>query len=227
MKSSRICILLAATSFLRYAPAQPRLFAPAPNSPIAVAGGPGNVALADVNQDAKLDLVVACGKSRSMTVLLGLGNGQFRATSHSPFSVPDHPHEIVPGDVNSDGRPDLIFASHDSYGITLMLGDGSGGFAVASNSPIIMKEGHHPHTHGLRMGDLNGDNKLDLITANNADDDVAVVFGDGREGFARAAGSPFSVGKSPYPLTLGDSVISITMAISTLCPPAQRRRVAS
>lgn len=204
MKSSLICFLFSATSFLGYAPAQPRLFAPAPNSPIAVAGGPGNVALADVNQDAKLDLVVACGKSRSMTVLLGLGNGQFRATRHSPFSVPDHPHEIVLGDVNSDGRPDFVFASHDSYGITLMLGDGSGGFDVAPNSPVTMKEGQHPHTHGLAIGDFNGDGKLDFVTANSADNDVAVVFGDGRGGFARAAGSPFSVGKSPYPLTLGD-----------------------
>jgi len=45
--------------------AQPRieepLFKPAPGSPIAVAGFPGNIALGDVNQDGKPDLVVASG----------------------------------------------------------------------------------------------------------------------------------------------------------------------
>jgi hypothetical protein len=108
------------------------------------------------------------------------------------------------GDVNADGKLDLVLASHASYGVMLLLGDGNGGFALASNSPIVMKEGRHPHTHGLAMGDLNGDGKPDLVTANNADNDVAVVFGDGRGDFTRAAGSPFAVGPSPYPFALGD-----------------------
>jgi hypothetical protein len=67
-----------------------------------------------------------------------------------------------------------------------------------------MKEGQHPHTHGLGMGDLNGDGRLDLATVNNEDNDVSIAFGDGRGGFTRAPGSPFGVGPSPYPLTLGD-----------------------
>jgi hypothetical protein len=167
MKTSLICFFVATASFVGGASTQQPLFAPAPNSPIAVAGGPGNIALADVSRDAKLDLVVACAQSRSMTVLLGSGNGQFRATDRSPFTVPDHPHEIVLGDINSDSNKDLVFASHDSYGITLMLGDGSGGFALAPNSPVMMKDGQHPHPHGLRMGDLNSDGKPNLVTANN------------------------------------------------------------
>jgi hypothetical protein len=66
-----------------------------------------------------------------------------------------------------------------------------------------MKEGRHPHTHGLALGDLNGDRKLDLITVNNSDNDVSVSFGDGRGGFTRAPAT-FAVGPSPYPLALGD-----------------------
>ena len=68
-----------------------------------------------------------------------------------------------------------------------------------------MKEGQHPHTHGLDAGDLNGDGKLDLVTVNSdPDNDVSVVLGDGRGGFTRAPGSPFAVGRSPYPGALGD-----------------------
>jgi FG-GAP-like repeat len=182
---------------------QKPIFAPAAGSPIAVGGGPGNIALGDVNKDGKPDLVVASGRSRSITVLLGQGDGQFRAARMSPIQVPDSPSEMALGDFNGDSNLDLAIASHDSYGVALLLGDGAGSFALAPNSPIVMKEGRRPHTHGLETGDLNGDGHLDLVTANNADNDIAVVFGDGRGSFSRTAGSPFAVGKAPYPLAIG------------------------
>jgi hypothetical protein len=180
-------------------------FAPAEGSPIAVGGGPGNVALGDVNRDQKADLVVACGRDRSVTVLLGQGNGQFRAARSSPIRLPEGPSEMVLNDLNGDGRRDLAIASHDSYGVMLLLGDGTGGFALAPNSPILMKQGEHPHTHGLLVGDFNGDGKPDLVTVNsNPDNDLSMAVGDGRGGFTRAAGSALAVGPSPYPAAMGD-----------------------
>jgi hypothetical protein len=185
-------------------PALP-LFAPAPGSPIAVAGGPGNVALGDLNQDGKPDLVVASGRDRTITVLLNRGSGRFRAARRRPIKLPDSPSEMILRDLNGDGKLDLALANHDSYGVMFLLGDGNAGFALAPHSPIIMKEGQHPHTHGLEAGDLNGDGKIDLVTVNSdPDNDVSLVLGDGRGGFTRAPGSPFAVGRSPYPCALGD-----------------------
>lgn len=183
---------------------QPPLFAPAPGSPIPVEGGPSNVALADVNTDGELDLVVTSGQKRSITLLLGQGDGQFRAAPASPFVLPDPPGEMVLGDIDGNRTLDLVVATHDSYGVILLLGDGKGDFTLAPNSPVAMKKGERPHTHGLGIGDLNGDDKPDLVTANNNDSDIAVVFGDGRGSFTPAPGSPFAVAPSPYPLTLGD-----------------------
>ena len=181
--------------------AQRPLFAPAPDSPIAFANAPGNIAVGRVDEDAKLDLVVT--SRLGITVLLGQGDGRFRIAPGSPIQVPDRISEMVLRDLTGDGKEDVALANHDSYSVILLFGDGKGGFALAPHSPVIMKEGQHPHTHGLHTGDLNGDGSVDLITVNSDDHDVSVAYGDGKGGFTRAAAS-FAVGRSPYPGAVGD-----------------------
>jgi hypothetical protein len=178
------------------------LFTNAPGSPVAVQDGPGNVLIGDMNNDRKLDLVVALGSARSITVLEGKGNGQFGAAL-SNTTVAEAPGEIATGDLNGDGKLDVAVSSHDSYPVVLLTGDGKGGLTIAPTSPIVMKLGQHPHTHGLAVADINRDNKLDLITCNNADNDISLAFGDGRGNFTRAPQS-FPVGPSPYPFAVGD-----------------------
>jgi hypothetical protein len=181
---------------------QQPLFANAPGSPVTVACGPGNILIGDMNNDRKLDLLVTCARARSITVLEGKGNGQFGATLNTT-TLADAPGEIALGDVNGDGKLDVAVASHDSYGVVLLTGDGKGGLTKAPASPIVMKQGEHPHTHGLTLADINRDTKLDLITCNSSDNDISLAFGDGRGNFTPAPHS-FPVGPSPYPFGTGD-----------------------
>jgi len=181
---------------------QQPLFANAQGSPVNVQGGPSNVLIGDMNNDRKLDLVVACARARLITVLEGKGNGRFGAAL-SNTTVTDAPGEIALGDLNGDGKLDVAVASHDSYGVVLLTGDGKGGLTKAPASPIVMRLGEHPHTHGLAVADVNRDNKLDLITCNSSDNDISLAFGDGRGNFTRAPQS-YPVGPSPYPFGTGD-----------------------
>jgi len=205
----RLTLLLASSSFFISCPSgdtspiasQQPLFTNAPGSPVSVQGGSSNILIADMNNDRKLDLVVALGRERSITVFEGKGNGQF-GPALSNTAVADGPSDMAAGDVNGDGKLDVAITSHDSYGVTLLTGDGKGGLTKAP-APMVMKLGQHPHTHGLAVSDVNRDNKLDLITCNNADNDISIALGDGRGNFTRAPQS-FPVGPSPYPFAVGD-----------------------
>ena len=196
--------LLIATATMTFALADPGLLVPASGSPMSVARA-NNVAIGDVNRDGHPDLVVTAARANGVTVLLGRGDGRFAPMPSGAIAVAENPHELALGDVNGDGNLDLALGNHDSYRVTLLAGDGMGGFRLAPGSPVVMKEERQPHTHGLAIADFNGDRKPDLVTVNSNDDnDVAVMLGDGKWGFTRARGSPFSVGPAPYPLALGD-----------------------
>ena len=182
----------------------PSILQPAPGSPIAMTCSPGNIAAGDINKDGKTDMVILCGQNRTLTIFSGRGGGQFDVANGSPLLLPYPPNEIVIGDMNKDGNADLIVGSHDSYVIMILTGDGKGNFDTARSSTVTMRGGSDPHTHGLGIADLNGDGYTDIVTANSTDNDVSVMLQNSSGGFLPASGSPFAVGRSPYPLTIGD-----------------------
>lgn len=156
---------------------------------------PGSVAIADLNGDGKPDLAVANLKSNDVTILLGDGKGGFVPSQGSPFPAGNSPNDIAVGDFNGDGKLDLAFPNHDTKYVTVLLGDGRGGFTPAPGSPLTVQS--KPHPHGIAAGDLNGDRKLDLVVESWEDDKVEVLFGDGKGRFV-TPGSLFTVGRMPY-----------------------------
>jgi hypothetical protein len=83
-----------------------------PRIDLAVGGAPRTIAVADFNGDGLLDVVAAKQLSETVSVLLGHGNGTFApplvfAASGQDFT----PSSMVVGDVNGDGRADLVINS--------------------------------------------------------------------------------------------------------------------
>lgn len=185
----------------RSARPQDPLFSPAAGPPVNVGGRPNDIAAGDWNKDGKLD-VVTCNDGETVTVLLGDGRGGFAPAPGSPLK--ESAHLIAVGDVNKDKNPDLALTHHDSFGVVVLLGAGDGRFAPAPGSPFAAHQGTKAHNHGLALSDLNRDGNLDITTSNQDDNSVSVLLGDGRGGFGPAAGSPFAVGRAPYPHAVGD-----------------------
>src|SRR5688572_17357030 len=84
--------------------AQTALFAPAPDSPIEVPRGPTNVLTLNLNSDKNIDLLVPSWESRSISVLLGKGDGTFDVQP-SAITLPEAAGEMAIGEINGDGKP--------------------------------------------------------------------------------------------------------------------------
>jgi hypothetical protein len=89
------------------------------------------------------------------------------------YLVDLYPQAIATADFNGDGRLDLATANVVDNSVSVLLGDGGGGFQTALNS------GTATHPRSLAVGDLNRDGKPDLITANESDLSVLSGNGDG------------------------------------------------
>ena len=165
--------------------------------------GPDSVAVADVNGDGKLDLIVAnfcdevsnctCTDSAcdygSVGVLLGNGDGTFQAAV-TYLSGGYFTQSVAVADVNGDGKPDILVVNDCTSAINcaytvgngsvaVLLGNGDGTFqtAVAYDSG-----GQFPN--GVLVTDLNKDGKPDLVVSNfsggiNGFGELGVLLGNG------------------------------------------------
>jgi hypothetical protein len=142
-----------------------------------------SVAVADVDGDSNLDVVVAnscvaannCAMG-SISVLLGNGDGTLR-TPVSYDTGPGQPLSIAVGDVNRDGKPDLgvaIWSNGKGSGesaVGVLLGNGDGTF-----QPVVAYDSG-ADSDSVAFADLNGDGKPDLLVGDATT--VAVLLGNG------------------------------------------------
>ncbi len=173
--------------------AQPLSFRPA----IHLSGGPdpSSVLLADVNKDGTKDILVANIGGASLSVYLNDGKGGFTSAKGSPFPAGQLPNDLALGDFNQDGNLDVAIANHSVQRVTVLLGDGKGGFAFAPGSPFSVAS--NPHPHGIAAADFNRDGKLDISVDSWGENKVLVLFGNGDGTFGKP-GAKFGVGEAPY-----------------------------
>jgi hypothetical protein len=169
------------------------------------------LAVADLNEDGKLDLVTSGG-----TVLLGNGDGSFQAAqslaaSSGPFGGPN---SIAVGDFNGDGKVDIVIGVFAYYindhphvfqvtesDVRVFLGNGDGTFRAAATFAA------GPGPNAVAVGDFNADGVLDIAVADGANpffwsSTVSVLLGKGDGSFLSPQG--YGVDTIPGSLVVGD-----------------------
>src|SRR5262245_60602757 len=112
---------------------------------------PDFVKSADVNADGFRDLLTANKADNSVTVFLGNGNGTFQAAATLAVGASTGPVALDVADFDGDGKLDLAVANNGASSVTLMLGNGTGGFTpVAQTIPV----GTNPTA--IAVADFNG-----------------------------------------------------------------------
>jgi len=145
------------------------------STPVGSNSGPGSVTVADVNGDGLPDLVTANYYSSAAGVLLGQAGGGFAATSTYATGAYSSPLGIAVGDVNGDGRPDLVTANDGNGTAGVLLGQAGGGFGAANAYSTGASRG----PEDVAVADVNGDGRLDLVTANAGSNTVSVLLNTG------------------------------------------------
>jgi len=164
---------------------------------------PNWVTVGDFNGDGKLDLAVANGDvacvgcQSGFTILLGNGDGTFRAPATIFGGL--NPDSIATADLNGDGKLDLILL--DNLGrFYVFLGNGDGTFQTAN---VVGYFTDSFPGGNIGIGDFSGDGKLDVVIVNFGSNEVEIFPGNG-DGTFQTPPLHFSTGSGPQGAAIGD-----------------------
>jgi len=130
----------------------------------------GCVAMADFNDDKKLDLLAVGGddQGNGLALFLGNGDGTFSAPIYAPTSLARASLSVALGNLK-DGNLDLFVGGNGSS--EDIFGDGKGHFQDGQYQPAAGFD--------VALADFNGDGNLDAVVTDVSGGAVSILLGNG------------------------------------------------
>jgi hypothetical protein len=132
----------------------------------------------DLNGDGFHDFTVPNEDANDVRVYFNDSKGNYTFSSRHFLGSPARPSTNEGADFNGDGAIDFAVGNIRGNSVSVLLGDGRGGFLAPSNYPV----GREPR--GLSVMDLEGDGDMDIVTANRVGNNISILHNNGNGTFA-------------------------------------------
>ncbi len=163
-----------------------------------------DLAIGDFNADGLLDVAAASTDAR-MVLMLATRDRGFLPVSHPTAT---RPMGIVAADFNSDSILDLALSHREANVVSVLLGDGLGGFSDGGEIAVAARP------TSVTTGDVNLDGYPDLVVPSGDTAAVSLLLGDGMGGFPVRTDVP--VGAESLRAVLadfdGDGIVDIALS---------------
>ncbi|MBL8695089.1 MAG: VCBS repeat-containing protein [Planctomycetes bacterium] len=173
-------------------------FPAAPLNPNAL--GAASAAAADLDGDGDFDAACAVLLTGRVAICRGDGSGSLGFPEAYVFGASTSPRSVEFGDLNGDGKPDLVAALSDQNAVGVRLN--AGGAALFGGASDVSLVGVGAGPRKAILVDLNLDGDLDLVASNHTASSVTSRLGNGNGTFGAA--STLAVGFAPTELNAYD-----------------------
>ena len=119
---------------------------------------------------------MANADGNSISVLGGNGDGSFTRVD---IAAPGNPRGLAAGDVNNDGKVDLLYSAWATGAVQVLIGDGAGRFTRG-----ITYQSAAQNPQGLATADFNHDGHLDVAVAYTGATGLRILYGNGGTAFS-------------------------------------------